>query len=373
MHVAAVNSTRAWGGAEVWFQAFCVGMAERGHQVTLVCHPNSELRRRLSDNPNVRIEPVAIRAELNYFRSLQLARVLRHARPDVLVAHRPKDIKLSAVATWFAGDVPIVHVKQYGEPLKSRFDYRFFWKRRVRAMVAVSNETLKRLRHDAPWLGDMPVEVIHNAVDVERYRPAPQLREKARAELGIPNDSLVVSFHGRLAPPKRVDLAVRAIAMAAEDVPVHGLIIGDGPQGQALRELADELDAPISFAGFRDDVPNLLSASDVEITMSEIEGAPLAVLEAMACGLPVIASDTTSHPEVVEGGISGLLVEPGLPDGALKAILALARDKTERATLGEAARTRAVEHFSVQRMIDRYESFLSGLVGQDREPGPDHA
>ena len=118
---------------------------------------------------------------------------------------------------------------------------------------------------------------------------------------------------------------------------------------------------------------DLLSAADVEITMSEIEGAPLAVLEAMACGLPVIASDTTTHPEVVEGGVSGLLVEPGLPDGAAKAILALVRDKTRRATLGEAARTRAVEHFSVQRMIDRYDLFLGGLVGQDREPGPDHA
>jgi glycosyltransferase involved in cell wall biosynthesis len=363
MHVAAVNSTRAWGGAEVWFQSFCSGMADRGHAVTLICHPDSELRRRLSADSRLRIAPLAIRAELNYFRSLQLAHVLRGARPDLLIAHRPKDIKLAALATWFAGGVPIVHVKQYGEPLKSRFDYRFFWKRYVRAMVAVSNETLARLRHDAPWLGEMTVEVIHNAVDVERYRPAPELRQTARAELGIPDEGLVISFHGRLAPPKRVDLTVRAIARAAKEVPVHGLIIGDGPEGSALRKLADELDAPITFAGFRDDVPDLLAASDVEITMSEIEGAPLAVLEAMACGLPVIASDTTSHPEVVEGGISGLLVEPGVPDGAAKAIVTLAGDEKTRIAFGEAARSRAVERFSLERMIDRYDSLLGRLVG----------
>ncbi|NIR42733.1 MAG: glycosyltransferase family 4 protein [Gemmatimonadetes bacterium] len=363
MRLLAVNSTRIWGGAEAWFETFCTRMAERSHEITLVCHPDSELRRRLSGDSRLRIAPIAIRAEINYFRSLQLARVLRDARPDVLIGSRPKDVKLSAVASWFAGPVPILHIKHYGEPLKNRLDFRFFWTREVTAMVVLSAQALNRLRHDAPWLGDTPIEVIHNGVDTEEFSPKPEARERARAELGIPHDVFVVSFHGRLAPPKRVDLVVRAIATAAERTPIYGLIIGDGPEGPSLRKLADVLDAQVIFAGFRDDASMLLPAADVEITMSEIEGAvPLAVLEAMACGLPVIASHTTSHPEVLEGGVNGLLVEPGVPEGAAAAMLQLARDPQARAAMGAAARSHAVQHFEVAMMIDRYESLLERLV-----------
>jgi glycosyltransferase involved in cell wall biosynthesis len=364
MRLLAVNSTRIWGGAEVFFQILCTAMADRGHEVTLVCHPDSELRRRIIGDDRIRIAPLAIRAELNYFRSLQLATILHDVRPDVLLAHRPKDVKISSVARWLAKGMPIVHLKLYGEPLKSRFDFRFFWKREVDAMVAASHETFHRLREDAPWLGDMPVEVIHNAVDTNRFRPLPELRERARAQLGNSHDVLVVSYHGRLAPPKRVDLAVRAIAAAARQARVRGLIIGDGPEGRALRELAIELEAPVTFVGFRDDVPDLLAGCDVEITMSEIEGStPMSVLEAMACGLPVIASDATSHPEAVEEGC-GALVEPGTPEGAAKAILALADDPAKRRAKGEAARARAVEQFGIDKMIDRYEAFIRQVIGR---------
>ena len=364
MRLLAVNSTRIWGGAEVFFQTFCTAMTDRGHDVTLVCHPDSELRRRIIEDDRIRIAPLAIRAELNYFRSLQLATILHDVRPEALLAHRPKDIKISAVARWLAKDTPIVHIKLYGEPLKNRFDFRFFWRREVDAMVAASRETLNRLREDAPWLGDMRVEVIHNSVDTSRFQPMPELRARARSQLGNPDDALVVSFHGRLAPPKRVDLAVRAIAAAAREAPVRGLIIGDGPEGPALRELANKLEAPTTFVGFRDDVPDLLAGSDVEITMSEIEGStPMSVLEAMACGLPVIASNATSHPEAVEEGW-GVLVEPGTAEGAAAAILALADDPTRRRAMSEAARTRAVEHFGVERMIDRYETFIRQVVEQ---------
>ena len=362
MHIIAINSTRIWGGAEVWFSEFCTGMAARGHDVTLVCHPDSELRRRLSEERRVQLAPIAIRAELNYLRAIQLARWFRTLQPDVVLAHRPKDVKLSAVALWLASPTPLVHAKLYGEMLKDRLDYRLVWQKSVSAMAVPSYENLGRLEEAAPWLGRMPVTVIHNGVDTDRYRPMPEERERARREFDIAADVFVVAYHGRLATPKRVDLVIRAVAAAAREVPVRGLIIGDGPESPSLHELARELNAPISFTGHRDDVPELLSAADAEITMSEIEGAPLAVIEALACGLPVIASKATSHPEVVEDGKSGSLVEPGRPEGAAKAILELARDPARQAELGTAARARAVEHFSSDAMLDRYESFLEEIV-----------
>jgi glycosyltransferase involved in cell wall biosynthesis len=353
MRIVAINSTRIWGGAEVWFGQFCPGMAQRGHEVTLVCHPDSDLRRRLGDDGRIRIVPVAIRSELNYLRALQL-----------VVAHRPKDIKLSAIARLLAGPIPLVHVKHYGELLKSRFDYRVVWRRGVSAMVVVSHDSLDRLKRGTPWLGQMPMRVIHNGADTDRYRPLPEVRSGVRQALGIPGDAFVVSYHGRLAPPKRVDLAIEALAAAARQAPVRGLIIGDGPEAHRLRALASELNAPITFTGFRDDIPELLAGADVEITMSEIEGAPLAVAEAMACGLPVIASAATSHPDVVEDGVCGLLVMPGVPEGAREAILSLAQDPARCAQLGAAARARVQERYSSEAMLDRYDTFLEEILLQ---------
>ena len=362
MNIIAINSTRIWGGAEVWFSEFCPGMAARGHDVTLVCHPDSELRRRLSDERGIQLAPIAIRAELNYLRAVQLARWFRALQPDVVLAHRPKDVKLSAAALWLAAPTPLVHAKLYGEILKDRLDYRLVWQKSVSAIAVPSYENLDQLKAGAPWLGRMPVAVIHNGADTDRYRPSPEERERVRREFDIGANVFVACYHGRLAAPKRVDLVIRAVATAARTVPVHGLVIGDGPEGPGLKELAQKLEAPVSFTGHRDDIPELLAAVDAEITMSEIEGAPLAVIEAMACGLPVIASRATSHPEVVEDGESGILVEPGQPESAAKAIADLAQDPARRAELGTAARARAVEHFSSDAMLDRYESFLEEIV-----------
>ncbi len=364
MNIVAINSTRVWGGAEVWFAEFCLGMAKRGHDVTLVCHPEGELHRRLSGEPAIDRVAIAIRAELNYLRALQLARWLRALQPDVVLAHRPKDVKLSAAALWLAPSAPLVHAKLYGEPLKSRLDYRRVWQKSVTAMAVPSYENLDRLRESAPWLGRKPVAVIHNGVDTDRYRPTLEERDRVRHELDIPAEGFVVSYHGRLAAPKRVDLVIRAVSVAANAAPVHGLIIGDGPESSRLRKLAQELRAPISFTGHRDDIPRLLAAADTEISMSEIEGVPLAIIEAMACALPVIASKATSHPEVVEDGKCGILVEAGRPEGAAKAIADLAQDRVRCAELGTAARARAVEHFSLAVMLDRYESLLEEIVLQ---------
>ena len=363
MRILALNSTRAWGGAEVWFSQFCSGMAERGHEVTLACHPNSELQRRFVDHERVRTANVAIRAEVNPLRVFQLARLFRRLHPDILVVERPKDVKLSVAATWLSPSPVIVHAKQYGELLKSRLDYRFFWKRGVKAIVAASVVNRDETIAAAEWLQDIPIVAIPQATDTERFRPLPEARSQARDRLQLPADSLVLSYHGRLAPLKRVDVIIDAVARVSRDVSVHALIIGGGGEMETLRSKAQELSAPVTFLGFRDDLPELLSAADVALHLSVVEGGtPFSVIEAMACGLPVIASDTTSHPEVISDGVHGYLVTPDDPEALAGAIRKLLSKPERLRRMGEAARERAVAEFSIGTMIDRYDSFLRGLV-----------
>ena len=342
-------------------------MAERGHETTLVCHPRGELARRIKSHPRLRLAPVALRGEVAPVRVLQLARIFRRTRPDVIAVYRTRYVKPSVVANGLAGGFPLVHVHHAPNPLRDGFFYRLLWPRGVRAMVVVSEEMRRLLLDHTPWLEPMPIETIHNGVNVDNYRPQTERRAAMRCALGILEDAFVVSYHGSIEPRKRVEVMVDAIARAARENLVRGLIIGGGSDEEAIRRRSVELNAPITFTGRRLDIPELLAASDVALHMSIAEGFPLSVIEAMACGLPIIASDATSHPEAVAHEVHGLLVQRDSVDELAAAILRLCNDNEERERLARAARQRAVQEFNRSVMLEHYETFLERVA---RGPTP---
>ncbi len=368
MRLVYLNSARDWGGAENWSLELCTGLADRGHSVTFICHPRSELRRRLDGDKRLNTVPVRIRGELDLLRVAQLAFLFHRANPDLLVAYRTKDVKLGAAASWLAGGIPLVHAHKAPYHLRSSAVYRLFWRRGVRALAVPSQAMRALLVETAPWLAGKPIRVIPNGVDTARYRPKPELREQLRLELGIPQDVFVVSYHGRLAEQKNVDLLIRAVASAS--LPLHAVIIGDGPKTGELHGLAAALRAPATFTGFRTDVPRLLTAADAAVHLSTAEGMPNSVLEAMACGLPVIASAATSHAEQIDDGVHGLLVPPGQVEPVAEAILKLAHAPEVRLRMGQAASRRAAEEFSRDTMIERYEAFFEEFARRTNEPVP---
>lgn len=370
MRVILLNSARDWGGAENWSVELCTGLTERGHSVTVVCHADSELRARLADERKLEVKPVNIRAELNLFRVGQLAAVFREVRPDVLLGYRRKDVKLSVMANWLAGGIPLLHAHKAPSPLRDSLIYRFLWIRGVSALAVPSQTMRLGLVEAAPWLAAKPIVVIPNGVDTNRYRPRPERREEVRRELGVPDGVFLITYHGRLDPRKNVDLLIRGVAQANARVPVHAIIFGEGPEIDALRSLARTLRAPTTFAGFRRDMSRLLSAPDAAVHFSTAEGLPNSVLEAMASGLPVIATDATSHAELITDGEHGYLVGPGRPDEVAVAILALARSREDRQRMGEAAMKRAREEFSRDSMIDGYERFIREYARAARDAPP---
>jgi glycosyltransferase involved in cell wall biosynthesis len=366
MRIVFVNSARGWGGG--WRSAMEVAgaLAEKGHQVTVACHPRSVIREQLEGNAQIDTAPVAIRAELNPYRVLQLARLNHRVRPDLVLADRRKDVKLSAVARHLGGDFPIVHRHGGPSPLKDSRLYRYFWGREVQTLVVNSHTMRQRLAESALWLADLTIRVVHNGKDIEHYRPHPELRKPMRAELGLPDDAFVVSFHGVLGPRKNVELLVRAVAELPPSLGVYGLIVGSGPSEPELRRLAGELNASIVFVGIRTDIPEVLSAADVGVHLSTAEGFSNSVLESMACGLPMIVSDATSHPEQVGDGLHGLLVPAGRWEGVAAAIRRLVSGPEDRARMGEAARRRVRDAFSRERMVEGYDEVMRETLDRHR-------
>jgi len=283
-----------------------------------------------------------------------------------MLCDRRKDVKFSVAARRLNGDFAIVHNHEAPSPLTDSANHRFFWKRRVQTVIVNSYTLREMMLAAAPWLEHVRMEVIHTGKDVTYYRPMTELRPRVRSELGIPKDAFVVSYHGIVQPRKNVDVLIRAIAALPTNLKVHALIIGQGPQLQEVREQAARLNLPITFTGVREDVPELLSAADVAVHLSSAEGFANSVTEAMACGLPVIASDATSHPEQIEHGTHGLLVPLRNSQGVSEAIRFLASDPEKRLAMGRAARARVVTEFAWDRMLQRYDTVLREVVQRYR-------
>ena len=213
--------------------------------------------------------------------------------------------------------------------------------------------------------------VIPNGIDAHIFEHLPAKRQ-ARAMLGLPLDSTLAGTVARLNPVKRLDVLLRAAASLDD---VHIVIVGDGPERARLASLAQDLNVAdrATFAGRQDNVPEWLAALDIFVLTSDWEGMPNAVLEAMAAGLPVVATAVGGTPEVVVDGVTGLLVPPRDPDALARAIVRLLRDPQLRQDMGRAGRERVERHFSVYKMVRATEALYDELLREKRRQGHGNA
>lgn len=356
MHILFVNSATGLGGGLTSALDLATGLADGGHLVTMVCHPKSEILWNIRDDSRIEAVPLGIRAEANLWRVVQLRQVIHRVNPDVVLADKRKDVKFSFLARGGGALPAIVHRHGAPSPLRDGAVYRFIWPR-LQGVVVNSKAMKEELLRRTPWLSTVPLTVVYNGKDLDRYRPRPELRAVTRKSLGIAQDAFVACFHGAFLARKRVADLIHASARLGGRLAVHVLAIGEGPEGAGLRALAGKSGIQATFTGSRDDIPELLSAADVAVNLSESEGFSNSVVEALASGLPVIASDAHSHPEQVVEGSTGRLVPVGDVDALCNALLEHAAPGV-LAERGPAARDHAVASFGLDRMVSAYEEVL---------------
>lgn len=242
---------------------------------------------------------------------------------------------------------------------------------RAREVVAVSNENLALLRRHFGLAPDAGI-VMHNGRPDDFFAPrSTSTRQRVRDELGLPADAVVSMTVGRLDLVKGYQYQVAALKHLRESPAWPSLRfvwVGDGTLADQLRGLAARLrlDGKLHFLSRRDDVPDLLDAADLFVLPSMYEGMPLAVLEAMAKRLPVIATAVSGTPEALDG--TGCLLPPPRRDPAFPQVLAaaierLALDPAERHAMGAAAYARADTCFRESRMVERYLRLADRAIG----------
>jgi len=231
--------------------------------------------------------------------------------------------------------------------------------RKANHIVAVSENVRERLRRFA--IPSRKITVIQNGVDTARFASA---RPVLRHELNL-DGRTVIGVVGRLSSEKGHKFLLRAAPRLIEEFPTVALVfIGSGPEQPALESLTRELNLQdrVFFAGFRRDMPQVYASIDILVLPSLEEGLPLTVLEAMAAGLPILASRVGDIGKIIVSGVSGLLIEPGSTDGLYGALVQLLRDPALRDTLRANARATVNSSFSVQRMAAQYLELYASVL-----------
>ncbi len=364
IRVHALIASLTWGGAEMLLSEFAAGAPSAGIELSvgfLEDRDGSPAAGRLRERG---IEPMLAQIHgpmplLNRTDNRTVRRQLAELRPDIVHTHLGYADMLGGLAARSLG-IPAVSTLHIMEWQRDRRHVRAYAKERLMALtrrrcsstvIAVS-DAARRAYLDTGWDSPERVVTVHNGIAAE---PREGAGGAIRAELGIGAEELVVGMMTVLRRGKGHDVAVSAVRSLRERIPgLRLLIAGDGPHRAEVRALAAQLGDGAVMTGHRDDVMALLEAVDVLLHPTRVDAFPTALLEAMAAGVPVVASAVGGVPEIVDPGRTGVLV-PAPPDPAHveEALEPLLRDGDLRRRLGDQGRERFREHFTAQAFAAR--------------------
>jgi glycosyltransferase involved in cell wall biosynthesis len=372
------------GGPALHVAYLSAGLAKRGYETTLVAGslaPGEDSMAFVADELGVDVVRIdELHREISPGRdvvaALRLARLIRKVRPHILHTHTAKAGAVGRVAALLAGNArpPIVVHTFHGHVLRGYFDplrARAFRQlertlaRSTTALVAVSPQ----VRDDLVELDVAPATrfaVVRLGIELDhRVAPGSNGRGETRRVLGIGEGPFTVGWIGRMTGIKRTDDVLLAFKSLRErGIDARLCLVGDGPDRDEVERRAHELGVmrETLFLGYQEQVATFFAAFDVFILPSANEGTPVTAIEALAAGKPVVATRVGGIPDVVRDGEDGFLVAPGDVDALADRLAQLATDDELRERMGEAARARVRERYSVERLVDDVDRLYRALL-----------
>ncbi|MFQ5877310.1 MAG: glycosyltransferase [Acidobacteriota bacterium] len=362
------------GGAERLILMTAPRLQRRGFDVLVACLKGwgplgEELERR-----GVRAVALGASGALDLRAACRLLSLLRRERVQILHAHL-FPANLAARLLGRAAGVPVVvcahHDTDIDMPRRNRLLERAT--AGLSDAVVACSEAVRRYALRTYGLGPGRVRTLRNAVE-QPPSPIEALRREAlRREFGAGPSDLLLGTVGRLVEPKKgIPVFLAAARRIARELPaVRFVVVGDGPDREGVEACAarEGVSHRTTFAGFRRDVEDVMASLDLLVQPSNWEGFGLTLVEAMAAGIPVVATRVGGVPEVVVDGRTGLLVPPADPDALARACLDLLSDRERALRLGRAGRERARGEFSIEDLVERtaalYRELLDGRRSRD--------
>jgi len=304
----------------------------------------------------------------------RLYRLIRRERPAIVETHTAKAGFVGRLAARLAR-VPVVVHTFHGHILEGYFSPpKTYLLRQMERVLAKTTDAIvavsERVKRDLVTHGVASpdrIRVVPLGIELEPFLVSDRARGGFRMELGLDGHERLVGIVGRLSPIKNHRLFLKAAALVTRaEVRARFVVVGDGVLRPGLEARARELGIGdrVSFTGWRRDLPRIYADLDVLVVSSDNEGTPLAAIEAMAAGCPVVATCVGGVPDVVRHGETGVLVSPRSPQELAEGISAVIQDRGLRAGLGEKARADVQKRFDRRRMIADMERLYLGLLAE---------
>ncbi len=345
-----VDTARTWRGGQNQVLVTVLGLRALGHRTVLVAHPTGELRRRAQEGLD--FIPLAPRAELDLAAAWRLSRVIKQLQPEIVHAHDPHGVAMASLALSMS-TLPVrprlvasrrvdFHMRQSA---LSRWKYR-----QVDCFICASDAIRRIVVSDG--IPRKRTVTVHEGIDLGRVAAAPPAT--LHQELWLPHEAPLVGNVAALVPHKGQRHLVDAAARVLPEHPdARFIIAGEGELRASLEQQIrhHHLEKHFMLVGFRADILSLHKAFDVFAMSSVTEGLGTSLLDAMACGKPVVATTVGGIPEVVVHEETGLLVPPRDPPAMAAAMVRLLADRGLRQQMGEAGLARVRTHFSAEAMV----------------------
>jgi glycosyltransferase involved in cell wall biosynthesis len=242
--------------------------------------------------------------------------------------------------------------------------YRRWGARRVHLFIAISDYMRQQTQREF-LLGSKRVRMVLGGVNTQYFRPRDDKQSLRQQLFGLGSGALIITAASHIHPQKRLDMLVRAMPAIKKEIPeAHMIIAGDGPERTTLQSLIEKLGMVecVQILSGDNRVELICAASDLSVQPSAGEGLSGSAIEAMACGLPLVATPCGGLAEVPEDGVSGVLVHNQTPEGLADAIIPMLQDHDKRKRMGKAARERAEKVFDVRRTAQEIISIYKELL-----------
>lgn len=318
----------------------------------------------------VKVHLIPFRTRLDPRSLFKLGRFIKGNKFNIVHSHMYGSNVPATIAAHFAG-VPVIISQVHN--IDTWQGWRQLWQDRWlnrwrQAVVAVSEQ----VRHELLYKLKVPAEkcsLIYNGIDVEEFERIHESKQELRAEIGLKAEDVVITTAARLVPQKNHQGIIEAAKQLVADFPnLTFLLVGTGKLRPQLEEEIGRLKISryISFLGHREDMPRILKASDIFLLPSFKEGFSNAILEAMAAGLPVVASKVGGNPEAVQETQTGFLVSPQNATELVAKLRQLISNIELRRRMGEKARER-VRLFSLEKMMENTLTLYQKLLAQAKK------
>ena len=332
---------------------------QQGDEVVVCSLDSQEASLRKVEEDGFRIIYLDRRGGKDFRLLFRLVRLLKKEKPDILHTHNKAPLIYGALVRYLT-KVPVLVNTRHGE-LKS---YRHSFLLKAHDFIITVSHAVKRGFLETSRIQENKVKVIHDGIDIKKYDGSGAVSQSLEK-----NGRLIIGLVARLDHCKDVFNLLNSFQKVVALVNNAELwIVGDGVLRSDLERQADILGLKdkVKFWGWRKDVAAINSAIDIFVLPSVTEGLSLALLEAMACHCPVVATYVGGIPEVVVEGKTGFLVPPKDPNAMAEAILKIASNKELAKQMGNAGRKRVEEEFSLEKMVSEYQKVYEEALSERR-------